>query len=496
MQGASLIVLFISVVLVHFITSTEPSEPVVIVGGGIAGLTAGYELQNAGFNVTVLEASHRAGGRVWTIREWGDYNIDVGATFIHGIYGNPLTELAEKFDEPILQVDYSKMAVFDKHGQRVTKNTLKTTKKIYRQLRDSLMQQRDTLSKDQDLETTLLKGFKRLNLTVTKEQEAGLSWHFFWEIVQDQIAKLNDLSTIEFDASTAFPGHDYILQNGMQSLTDKIAKKLNVVTGCEVNSVTTRGSPMRLECTGRSTEFKSDNVIVAVPLGVMQKNNIRFSPPLPKWKRRSIHRLGCSSAMKFALRFESQFWDSDVQFIGKLGAVNSTIFGEGAHMEFINMNAFHPGSNVLILEVDVDHADWMNAQPKEVRLQSIMDNLRQIYGNDIPDPIDVKTANFVSSPLVGCGFSYWPPLASGDDNLAAGECINKGKLCFISEYTSPLYYGNLHGAIDEGHKIAQHFIQNKRHIFSRFTQYLYDVAGVKDPRRFVPAWCPAPCQVC
>lgn len=43
-------------------------KSIVILGAGIAGLTAGYELIKAGYSVTVLEARDRVGGRVWSIR--------------------------------------------------------------------------------------------------------------------------------------------------------------------------------------------------------------------------------------------------------------------------------------------------------------------------------------------------------------------------------------------------------------------------------------------
>ncbi|KAH6659236.1 hypothetical protein BKA67DRAFT_509745 [Truncatella angustata] len=56
-----------------------PGSPTVtIIGAGTSGLCAGYELKKAGFDVTILEASSRVGGRVKTFRE---------PTFAHGLHG-------------------------------------------------------------------------------------------------------------------------------------------------------------------------------------------------------------------------------------------------------------------------------------------------------------------------------------------------------------------------------------------------------------------------
>ncbi|HEY5763963.1 MAG TPA: FAD-dependent oxidoreductase, partial [Rhodocyclaceae bacterium] len=46
----------------------DGGKNVAILGAGIAGLTIAYELERAGYRVTVLEASHRAGGRNFTVR--------------------------------------------------------------------------------------------------------------------------------------------------------------------------------------------------------------------------------------------------------------------------------------------------------------------------------------------------------------------------------------------------------------------------------------------
>src|SRR5690349_6266645 len=53
----------------------QPAKRVIIIGGGIAGLVAGYELARAGHDPLILEAQNRVGGRVYTLR-----------TFAPGLY--------------------------------------------------------------------------------------------------------------------------------------------------------------------------------------------------------------------------------------------------------------------------------------------------------------------------------------------------------------------------------------------------------------------------
>ena len=76
------------------ISSGEPTKTaaigkptVIVIGAGLAGLSAAYRLQQAGFTVTVIESRGRVGGRVKTIRR-GGYIIDVGPDAMSSGYLN------------------------------------------------------------------------------------------------------------------------------------------------------------------------------------------------------------------------------------------------------------------------------------------------------------------------------------------------------------------------------------------------------------------------
>src|SRR5689334_14767374 len=74
-------------------------KPVIVIGAGLAGLTAARAIADAGRAVVVLEARNRIGGRVWT-----EDGVDLGAHWIHGTEGNPLTNLARELGVPTVFV--------------------------------------------------------------------------------------------------------------------------------------------------------------------------------------------------------------------------------------------------------------------------------------------------------------------------------------------------------------------------------------------------------
>lgn len=85
---------------------------ILVVGAGMAGVSAARELQSRGFTVTVLEARSRLGGRIWSNRSLGAV-IDLGASWIQESEGNPMTQLAKKFAVKTKATGYDDVEVYD-----------------------------------------------------------------------------------------------------------------------------------------------------------------------------------------------------------------------------------------------------------------------------------------------------------------------------------------------------------------------------------------------
>lgn len=93
---------------------------VVVVGAGVAGLSAAAALRRVGVPVTVLEAAERVGGRAHTVT-LGEAPFDRGASWLHAAERNPLAEVARHHGDTLVDADTRGVSRLFVDGRRATR---------------------------------------------------------------------------------------------------------------------------------------------------------------------------------------------------------------------------------------------------------------------------------------------------------------------------------------------------------------------------------------
>lgn len=126
--------------------------------------------------------------------------------------------------------------------------------------------------------------------------------------------------------------------------------------------------------------FTADYALSTFSSGVLGSGFIMFRPPLPKWKREAIYRFRPVYFTKIFLKFPYDFWD-DHEWIMHA----SQKPGNFPTFYDLNRPGFFPGSNVLFTVVTGDEALRIEKQSDLKTKIDVMDTLRKMYGNKIPE---------------------------------------------------------------------------------------------------------------
>lgn len=298
------------------------ARSVAIVGAGMAGLRAAQVLAGRGMRCTILEARNRIGGRIWTSRALGP-PIDLGASWIHGTSGNPLTRLARQAGAETAVTDFEAYRLYNRAGRSL------------------------------------------------RWGETPGSFRDVVEVEHLYGADLADLSDDAIEEGEDFGGPEVIFPAGYDQLFAVLGSTCEMRPASPVTGIAYDDGGVALTVSGGTVT--ADAALVTVPLGVLKAGSIAFAPALPARKREAIARLGMGLLNKVCLRFDRIFWDREAVWIGYVGPER------GRFAAWLNMAPFL-GQPVLVAFNSGRAAAAIEVMSDEAILAEAMSALRAMYG--------------------------------------------------------------------------------------------------------------------
>ena len=412
-------------------------KTVIVVGAGISGLAAAKKLKENGFNVIVLEAQSKVGGRLKTNRSLG-VAFDEGASWIHGTAGNPITSLAQQAGMNTAFTDDESILAYDIGGVLHSDSNFSDTEDKFYTVLETL---KNNGSSTKSFETV----FNELYPTYCNDR----LWKFFLSTyLTFDTGDLNMLSSLLYNEGEEFGGEERISVNGYDTIPSYLAIGLNVQLNQKVTKIDYSNTKVLVSHNGTVTE--ADYVLVTVPLGVLKANKIDFVPSLPNTKQNAIQKVGVNCVNKFLLTWETAFWD-DEQYICYTPDIKDKF------NYFVNVKKYQPTVNALMTFAYADKARQTENMTDQQIIEEIMTHLRDIYGNNIPYPKNILRTKWQTNEYSYGSYSY---TAVGTEMRHFDDLAEEidDKIFFAGEHTEIDYFSTAHGAYLSGIREADKII--------------------------------------
>lgn len=425
-----------------------PAFDTVIIGAGIAGLTAARLLRDAGQRVVVLEARDRVGGRVWSDRANGTVT-DRGASWIHGIRDSPVAAAARalgmqtvEFTVGGYQPDSRPIAYYSPEGVRLSPDHVRAfaddVRAVDAALANAVAASAPDASYRDASEIALAAqgwGVERTErvreyLVHRTEEQYGAWWR--------------DLAAHGLDDDTV-DGDEVVFPDGYDQLATHLADGLEVRMHHVATHVTRTANGVRVIANGQT--FDAHAAIVTVPTGVLRANEIRFDPPLPDAHTEALARLPMNAFEKVVLRFEQRFWDADVYAIRVQGPA-----GRAWH-SWYDLTRLS-GTPTLLTFAAGPIAQQIRDVPDADVVASVMASLRRLYGDSIPTPTSAVVTHWQDDPFSHGAYAYMAVGSTTADHDNLADPID-GVLHLAGEATWTDDPATVPGAMLSGHRAAE-----------------------------------------
>lgn len=443
-------------------------KKVVIVGAGLAGLAAGYELKRAGHNPVILEAQQRLGGRVYTLRE----------PFTEGLY-------AEVGAMRIPRAHALTMEYIEQFCLKTDDFTMDNPNAYYyiggRKMRAAEAYANPALLGFEvyDHEVGLTAGQRYVNTLRPLLDMLAKDGHLAWEEI---VAKYDQYSTREFLELSGWSegmiemfgllanqeavmnssflelfredsGNYYTNMVEIEGGTDRLpyaflpALRSNLRFGAKMIAVDQSPDDVTIHYQTRAGRFaeKGDYAIITVPFPVLR--HVEVLKPFTRAKQRAIRQLHYDASAKILFQCRRRFWEED-----------DGIFGGGTLTDLPIRNLYYPdhgretGRGVILASYtwSEDAQRWGSLKPDD-RIIQALDDIAEIHPQVLQE-FEIGTSwMWHDDEFAGGAFALFDP---GQQTLLHEEIIRpEGRIHFAGEHAS-LYHAWIQGALESGLRAA------------------------------------------
>ena len=429
------------------VTALAKDKTAIVIGGGLSGLTAAYELQNKGWQVTLLEAKPSLGGRSgMATSEWigNDKTQPVLNKYV-STFKLGTTPAPEFVRTPGYLIDGEYFSAADlATKQPATADALKR----YQKTLDDLARSIDDPQNPAATSTlhvldqiTVSSWLDKQNLPATARQlinqdirthydePSRLSLLYFAQ--QNRVYR--GISDRDLRASR--------LVGGSQVLAQAFVKQIKTIkTNSPVSAIVQDKDGVTVKV--GSVGYQADYVVLAVPLRAL--NKIALTPALDAQHLAAIKGTNYGWRDQIMLKFKTPVWESKARMSGEIYS------NTGLGMLWIEP-ALKGGANVVI-NLSGDNARVMQAFGDKQMVDQVLIRLHAFYPQARGSFTGYEIRRYSTDPSMGGAYlAYGPGQISKFWRLWERPLQ---RVTFAGEHTDTLYPGTLEGALRTGQRAA------------------------------------------